>query len=142
MKIASVLKGKGDFVATISPDSTVASLLATLAQYRIGAVVVSSDGQSMAGMASERDVARALTESGSVILDGPVSQIMSSIVATCALDASVEDVMVQMTELRVRHVPVIDEDVMVGIVSIGDVVKARIDFLEEERKSLLNYITS
>jgi CBS domain-containing protein len=142
MKIASVLGSKGNFVATVSPDSTVADLLAMLAQYQIGAVVVAADGQLTVGMASERDVARALTERGSVILDGPVSQIMSKIIATCALDSSVEDVMVQMTEQRVRHIPVIDDNVMVGIVSIGDVVKARIDFLEEERKSLLNYITS
>ncbi|NQU37570.1 MAG: CBS domain-containing protein [Actinobacteria bacterium] len=142
MKIAAILSGKGDFVATVSPDSTVAALLATLAQYRIGAVVVAADGGSMLGMASERDVARSLTERGAVVLDGPVSQIMSDIIATCSLDSSVEDVMVQMTEKRVRHIPVIEEEAMVGIVSIGDVVKARIDFLEEERKSLLNYITS
>jgi CBS domain-containing protein len=142
MKIAAILRNKGDFVATVSQDSTVAALLATLAQYRIGAAVVSAGEGSMLGMASERDVARSLTERGSVILDGPVSQIMSHIVATCSLDSSVEEVMVQMTEKRVRHIPVIDNDVMVGIVSIGDVVKARIDFLEDERKSLLNYITS
>lgn len=142
MKIAAILRNKGDFVATVSPDSTVAALLATLSQYRIGAVVVSAGEGSMIGMASERDVARSLTQRGSVILDGPVSQIMSSIIATCALDSTVEEVMIQMTEQRVRHIPVISDDVMVGIVSIGDVVKARIDFLEDERRSLLNYITS
>ena len=142
MKIAAILVNKGDFVATVSPDSTVAQLLVTLSQYRIGAAVVAAHGGSMLGMASERDVARSLTERGSVILDGPVSQIMSTIVATCSLDSSVEEIMVQMTEKRVRHIPVVDDDVMVGIVSIGDVVKARIDFLEDERKSLLKYITS
>jgi len=142
MKIAAILGNKGDFVATVSPDSTVAELLATLSQYKIGAVVVSAGEGSILGMASERDVARFLAERGSVVLDGPVSQIMSSVIATCSLDSSVEEIMVQMTEKRVRHIPVIDGDVMVGIVSIGDVVKARIDYLEDERKSLLNYITS
>ncbi len=142
MKISSIVATKGDFVATVRPDSTVVSLLATLAEYRIGAVVVTAQDGTMLGVASERDVARSLTNSGSVILDGPVSQIMSDIVATCELGTSIEEVMALMTEKRVRHVPVLEDGSMVAIVSIGDVVKARMEILEDERKSLLSYITS
>ena len=141
MKIASILANKGEFVATIAPDATVADLLRLLAEHRIGAVLVTVD-DSIIGVASERDVARSLVSAGAIILDGPVSRIMSKLVATCDLQTPVEEVMVLMTEQRVRHVPVLDADRLVGIVSIGDVVKARIEKLEDERKSLLSYITS
>ncbi len=141
MKIASILASKGYYVATIAPDATVSELLALLAEKEIGAVVVSTDGAQIQGIASERDVARALTSVGSTVLDAPVSQIMTQVSTTCELKSRVEEVMVSITEHRVRHVPVIDDGVMVGIVSIGDVVKARIDHLEDERKSLLSYIT-
>jgi len=142
MKISALLANKGGFVATVTPDSTVSQLLAKLAEFRIGAAVVSSDGGHISGIASERDVARALNSSGAIILDAPVSQIMTAVVATCAAGDAVEDLALQMTEQRVRHIPVLDEDaVLIGIVSIGDIVKARIDMLEEERKSLMSYIT-
>lgn len=142
MKIASILASKGDYVATIAPDATVSELLALLADKGIGAAVVSSDGTTIRGIASERDVARSLTYSGPAILDAAVSQIMTALKSTCELDSPVEEVMVVMTENRVRHVPVLEDGVMVGLVSIGDIVKARIDHLEDERKSLLSYITS
>mgnify|MGYP006374538557 FL=1 len=142
MKIAAILASKGDFVATVAPDATVNALLATLAEREIGAVVVSGDGVVINGVASERDVARALSANGAAVLDAPVSQIMTNVICTCELDSPVEELMVQMTENRVRHVPVLNEGRMVGIVSIGDIVKARIDHLEDERKSLLSYITS
>ena len=142
MKISSVIAHKGDFVATVAPEDTVWSLLGTLAEYKIGAVVVSSDGNAIAGIASERDIVRALQEQDASILDSPVSEIMSKIVATCTPDSTVEELMVQMTEQRVRHIPVIADGNLVGIVSIGDVVKARIELLEDERKSLVSYITS
>lgn len=142
MKIASILANKGEFVATITPDATVTALLASLAKHEIGAVVVSPDGVVITGIVSERDVARSLSERGAATLDAPVSQIMTSVICTCEPDSPVEELMVQMTENRVRHVPVIKDGEMVGIVSIGDIVKARIDHLEDERKSLLSYITS
>ncbi len=142
MKISSVIAHKGDFVATVAPDSTVKALLATLAEHQIGAVVVSVDGAKIVGIASERDVVRAIFSSGPEVLEAAVSSIMSSLVATCEPGSSVEDLMIQMTEQRVRHVPVLKDGRMVGIVSIGDIVKARIEKLEDERKSLMNYITS
>jgi CBS domain-containing protein len=136
------LSAKGSFVATVAPDDSVLDLLKTLADNRIGAVVVSADGAELNGVASERDVARALVSQGSAILDAPVSSIMTEIICTCEPDSPVEEIMVAMTEKRVRHVPVLSDGQMVGIVSIGDIVKARIDHLEDERKSLLSYITS
>lgn len=142
MKIAAILSRKGDFVATVSPDASVTDLLVVLADNGIGAVVVSTDGSSIAGIASERDVARALQSSGPKVLDGPVSAIMTEVSSTCAPDTPVEEVMVTMTDRRVRHLPVLEDGRMIGIVSIGDVVKARIEKLEDERKSLLSYITS
>lgn len=142
MKIASILASKGDYVATVAPDATVSELLALLADKQIGAVVVSSDNVTIKGIASERDVARSLAKIGATALDAPVSQIMTAVHTTCELDSPVEEIMVAMTENRVRHVPVIEDGKMIGIVSIGDIVKARIDHLEDERKSLLSYITS
>ncbi|MBP7972135.1 MAG: CBS domain-containing protein [Candidatus Nanopelagicales bacterium] len=142
MKIASVIANKGDFVATVAPESTVSSLLSSLAEFGIGAVVVTGVDSTIVGIVSERDVARSLNASGAVILDAPVSQIMTDVIAVCTPDTAVEDVMVVMTEKRVRHLPVMDGEDMVGIVSIGDIVKARIEKLEEERKSLMSYITS
>ncbi len=141
MKIASVIANKGEFVATVAPESIVSSLLAKLADFGIGAVVVIGVDSTIVGIVSERDVARALNASGAVILDAPVSQIMTDVIAVCSPDTPIEDVMVTMTEKRVRHLPVMDGESMVGIVSIGDIVKARIEKLEEERKSLMSYIT-
>lgn len=142
MKIASILASKGGFVATVTPESTVRELLATLAQYKIGAVVVCYPAAAIDGIASERDVVRAVNLQGPAALDAPVSSIMSQLVATCSSDSAVEEIMVQMTEQRVRHIPVLDDNVLVGIVSIGDVVKARIEKLEDERQSLMTYIQS
>ena len=142
MKISSILSRKGDFVATVKPEATVSELLAALAAHQIGAVVISADGQTILGIASERDVARALQNSGAAVLDTAVSTIMTPLSATCELDTPVEEVMVVMTERRVRHLPVLKDGAMVGIVSIGDVVKARIEKLEDERKSLVEYIQS
>lgn len=142
MKIASILASKGDYVATVAPNATVSELLALLAEKGIGAVVVSADGAIITGIASERDVARSLASTGATVLDAPVSHIMTKVTTTCEMDSPVEEIMVAMTQNRVRHVPVLEDGKMVGIVSIGDIVKARIDHLEDERKSLLSYITS
>jgi CBS domain-containing protein len=140
MLIVTVLRAKGDAVVTMPPSATVRELLDTLARHRIGAVVVSS-GAGIAGIVSERDVVRHLRASGASILDRPVSRIMTTDVVTCRRETAVEELMSTMTEHRIRHVPVVDEHgVIVGIVSIGDLVKSRISELESERDDLVGYI--
>ena len=140
MQISQLLRHKGGEVATIDGDESVRSALAMLAEKGIGALVVSSDGRRIDGIISERDVARGLHERGAGLLAEPVSSVMTAQVHTCTLHAGVHDLARTMTDHRVRHVPVVDGGALVGIVSIGDVVKARLDELEEERKQLVDYI--
>ena len=142
MRIADILRAKGDQVATVPPQATVRDLLAALAGHNIGAVVVSPDGAVIEGIVSERDVVRRLHEHGAALLDSPVSAIMSSPVRTCAPGDAVEGLRRVMTEHRVRHLPVVDGGRLAGIVSIGDVVKSAIDQLETEREQLVGYIHS
>ncbi len=140
MRISDVLSSKsGDEVVTIAPDATVRDLLALLAQHNIGAVVVSTDGQAVDGIVSERDVVRRLHEDEAV-LDGAVSAIMTSEVATTEPHTSVDDLRVLMTERRIRHVPVVTDGGLVGIISIGDVVKSSLDQLQFERDQLDSYV--
>jgi CBS domain-containing protein len=140
MRINDVLASKPSHeVVTISPDATVRDLLGLLAEHNVGAVVVSGDGQGVDGIVSERDVVRRLHENESV-LDGAVSAIMTSDVVTCAPDTPVDDLRVMMTERRIRHVPVVTDDRLTGIISIGDVVKSSIDQLQFERDQLDNYV--
>ncbi|MDA0566133.1 CBS domain-containing protein [Streptomonospora sp. S1-112] len=140
MLIAEILRAKGARVETIPPDATVADLLTRLARRNIGAVVVVRDG-AVAGIASERDVVRGLEQRGSDLLTAPVSDIMTAAVITCAPDDTVDTLTVVMTENRVRHVPVLSAGRLAGIVSIGDVVKSRIQQLEQDRRQLESYIT-
>ncbi|MFI6519637.1 CBS domain-containing protein [Spirillospora sp. NPDC050679] len=140
MRISDILRRKGAEVATVRPDDTVGALLAVLAEHNIGAAVVSPDGTAIAGIASERDVVRHLHRGGAAVLDRPVAEIMTERVRTCGPDARVDDLRRTMTEHRVRHLPVVDGDRLVGIVSIGDVVKSAIDALESEREHLVDYI--
>ncbi len=140
MQISSLLRRKGPEVATIDGSESVRAALAMLAERGIGALVVSSDGRHVEGIVSERDVARGLHERGAGLLTEPVSGLMTTRVHTCPSDANVHSLAQTMTEHRVRHVPVVDDGVLVGIVSIGDVVKARLDELEEERRQLVDYI--
>jgi CBS domain-containing protein len=128
-------------VATVKPDATVAEVLEQLADHGVGALVVSTDGTHIEGIVSERDVVRSLHRTGARLLDEPVQTIMTPEVRTCAASDKVDDLMVVMTERRIRHVPVVDGDSLVGIVSIGDVVKSRIGDLEGERNELVAYIT-
>jgi CBS domain-containing protein len=140
MRISEVLGGKGSQdVVTVRPEATVRELLALLAEHNIGAVVVSSDGVALDGIVSERDVVRRLNEDETA-LDQPVSSIMSAQVHTCERSQPVHDLMVAMTERRIRHVPVVEDGRLVGIVSIGDVVKSRISELEFERDQLDSYV--
>lgn len=126
-------------VITIAPDAGVRELVATLAEHNIGAVVVSSDGVALDGIVSERDVVRHLHHDGTVI-NNNVSAIMTTSVQTCALEDDVDDVMTTMTQQRFRHVPVCDDGRVVGIVSIGDLVKQKIGQLTFERDQLDGYI--
>ena len=140
MRINDVLKAKaGHDVITIKPDATVRELLALLAEHNIGAVIVSGGGTAVDGIVSERDVVRKLN-GNDAILDASVEEIMTAVVQTCEPGAEVDEVMAQMTEHRIRHVPVIDEGELVGVVSIGDVVKSRILQLEFERDQLDSYV--
>lgn len=141
MKISDVLRSKGSEVITIKPDETVSGLLALLAEHRIGAVVVSTDGSRVDGIVSERDIVRHLHSSGTSVLDAPVAQIMTSDVTTGSADDNIADLAGTMTEMRVRHVPIVDADGrLTAIVSIGDIVKHRIDELQSERDQLVGYI--
>ncbi len=142
MRINDVLRGKGDLVVTVRPDATVSNLLDLLAEHRVGALVVSREGTDVAGIVSERDVVRQLQARGPSLLDEPVSTIMTVQVYTCGPEAQLEDLMVMMTERRIRHVPVLEGDRMAGIVSIGDVVKHRIGELQSERDHLTAYIST
>jgi len=139
--IADVLRTKGSFVATVTPDSTVADVLGQLAEHRVGALVVSTDGTHIDGIVSERDVVRHLHRIGARLLDEPTRTIMTTEVRTCSPTDKVDDLMVVMTAHRIRHVPVVVDRALVGIVSIGDVVKSRIGDLEGERNDLVAYIT-
>lgn len=141
MRISDVLRTKGTDVITVAPDSNVGELLALLAEHRIGAVVVSSGDGSVDGIVSERDVVRRLHSEGTSILEGPVRAIMTEQVHTCGERDDVSDLEAQMTERRIRHVPVVREGKLVAIVSIGDVVKHRLRDLTAERDQLEAYIT-
>ncbi|WP_330231268.1 CBS domain-containing protein [Nocardia sp. NBC_00508] len=140
MRISEILHRKGSDVATVAPDTTVRTLLAALAERNIGAVVVSPDGTAIAGIVSERDVVRSLHARGADLLDTPVSEIMTADVRTCAPDDRVDGLRRIMTEHRIRHLPVVHEGRLVGIVSIGDVVKSAISELATERQHLVEYL--
>jgi CBS domain-containing protein len=143
MQIADVLRGKavGRDVATTTPAATVSELLALLARYNVGALPV-VDGGELVGIVSERDVVRQLHERGRDLFDATVADLMTSDVVTCSPRDRAADLARVMTDRRIRHLPVCDDRGLVGIVSIGDLVKARIDQLENEREQLASYINS
>jgi len=140
MRINDVLRGKPrQDVVTISPDASVRDLIGMLAEHNVGALIVSIDGTAVDGIVSERDVVRHLLDSEDV-LAATVSSIMTSSVRTCEGTTLVDELMQVMTEHRVRHVPVLTDGRLTGIISIGDVVKSRIGELEFERDQLDNYL--
>lgn len=141
MRVTEALRRKGGSVVTISGDRSVRDLLSLLAEHRIGAVVVSGDGIRVEGIVSERDVVRRLHADGDGVLDGKVADIMTTTVHTCEPEAMLDELMPVMTEHRVRHVPVLVEGRLAGIVSIGDVVKHRMAEVQAERDQLTDYIT-
>ena len=140
MRSLDVLRVKGDEVFTIAPDATVAELLAELADRNVGALIVCREGGTVDGIVSERDVVRRLHDRGTAVLEVPVSEIMTTTVTTCSEQDAVDELMRLMTDRRIRHVPVIRDGQLVGLISIGDVVKNRIGELEHERQNLIGYI--
>ncbi len=140
MRVSKLVEHKGAAVATITGAASVADAVGELARHGIGALVVSADGQHIEGIVSERDIVRRLADRQAGLLSDPVSAIMSTTVYTCSMDDDVETVMTTMTDRRVRHVPVVRDGILVGVVSIGDVVKSRIGELEKDRNELVEYI--
>ena len=141
MTVARILAEKGGSVVTVPPHRTVDEAIHLLAEKRIGALVVGDAGGRVIGILSERDVMRALASDGASALDRPVAQYMTEKVVTCTRRASIEDVMETMTEGRFRHLPVVEDGRLVGVVSIGDVVKQRIATVEAEHRAMRDYIT-
>jgi len=140
MRITDVLRRKGDQVVTIRPGDSVHTLLGALAEHRVGALVVADAEGAVEGIVSERDVVRHLQARGAGVLEDQVSSIMTSPVHTAAPETTLDELMVLMTQRRIRHVPVVVDGRLKGIVSIGDVVKHRIEELQSERDQLTAYI--
>lgn len=140
MRIEDIVRSKAAGVVTIEPDASVEALVARLGEHRIGAVIVSSDGLHIEGIVSERDVVRELGVQGAAVLTQPVSAIMTTPVQTCGLTDTLEDTAHTMTYQRFRHLPVVVDGELRAVVSIGDVVKHRIDQLMDERNHLLGYL--
>jgi len=139
MRIADVLRNKGAAVVTINPEATVRELIAGLVDQNIGAMVVVG-AEGVVGIVSERDVVRQLHAHGAAVLHSPVSKIMTATIATCTKSDTIDSLNMLMTNKRVRHVPVLDGKNLIGIVSIGDVVKTRMEELEAEQQQLQSYI--
>ncbi|MDG3010691.1 CBS domain-containing protein [Rhodococcus sp. D2-41] len=139
MQISEVLRNKGSAVATVDPDISVSELVGDLARHNVGAVVV-VDNDAVIGIISERDVVRQLHERGPELLCARVGDIMSKTVFICAPEDTIDSLALTMTERRIRHLPVLDAGKLVGIVSIGDIVKSRITELQIERDQLESYI--
>lgn len=140
MRVADVLRTKGSDVATVPPRLSVSGLIDDLARHNVGALVVVDNAGSVIGIVSERDVVRRLNDRGAGLLTAPVEQIMTAPVVTCEPGDAVDRLAEIMTERRIRHMPVVEDDKLVGIVSIGDVVKSRIRQLESDREQLESYI--
>ena len=136
MNVDGILRAKGANVVTIRPDASVGQLVDGLREERIGAMVVSEDGRTVLGIVSERDVVRGLADRGPRILEAPVADLMTRQVFSCTPQDSVKHVMAEMTKRRIRHLPVIAEGTLSGIVSIGDVVKNRLEEMETEANVL------
>jgi CBS domain-containing protein len=140
MLVSDILKTKGNNVVTVAPDTPVGAAVSTLAEKRIGCIVVTTDGGALAGILSERDVVRMLARQGGDVLDEPVSALMTAKVVTCTPSQTIAQVMEMMTSGRFPHVPVMEEGRLAGMVSIGDVVKCRLEETEEEVRQLAAYV--
>ncbi|MGW8205649.1 MAG: CBS domain-containing protein [Hyphomicrobiaceae bacterium] len=142
MNVASILKVKGKSVATARPEDTLESIAQKLASRKIGAIVIVGDGGNVAGIISERDIVRAVAEQGAASLQQPVSNVMTTSVMSCNESSTLDQMMAVMTQGRFRHVPVIEEGALVGIISIGDVVKHHIAEVEMEVTAMRDYLAT
>lgn len=142
MNVETILRTKGRNVATIEPGATVEQAVDRLDRLGIGALVVSADGERVEGIVSERDIVAALAHFGGDLLSLPVSRIMTPGVVTCEPSETVSELMAEMTSRRMRHFPVVQDGVLSGIVSIGDLVKSRLDEVEFEAHSLRSFIAT
>ena len=142
MTVATMLSVKGREVITTSPAASIAGAIDALAKHRIGALVVVDQGHRIAGIISERDIVKAIAEKGEQVLSVPLSTVMTRSVVTCSESETVNDVMGRMTRGRFRHLPVVENDRLTGIISIGDVVRARIEQVEREAEDMRAYIAA
>ncbi len=140
MTVKTILSTKGSTVITIEPNATLESAVQMLAQRRIGALVVLGPEQRVIGILSERDIVRVMAERGAAALSLPLAQVMTRKVQTCSQSDTIGEIMEQMTTGKFRHVPVVEEDRLIGIISIGDVVKERLHEIEHEASELRDYI--
>ena len=142
MTVKTILSGKGTNVVTIEPNADLAAAVMLLAEKRIGALVVTGAEGRLIGILSERDIVRALAKHGAAALELPLTEAMTRKVVTCVGSETLNVVMERMTEGKFRHVPVVEGDRLVGIVSIGDVVKRRLEEMEREQSALREYIAT
>jgi CBS domain-containing protein len=140
MNVDTILRAKGDTVTLVTPQTSITEAVAVLRREGIGALVVSRDGAAVDGILSERDVVHGLARLGPQLLDAKVEQLMTRRVFTCTPRDSIADLMAEMTKRRIRHIPVVQDGELAGIISIGDVVKARLDEMEYETSSLRSFI--
>ena len=140
MNVEAILKAKGREVATVAPDAAVSEAVRLLHSRGIGALVVSADGNRLDGIVSERDLVHALAQRGASVLDQRVSELMTRRVVTCTPNDTIAELMAEMTRRRIRHLPVVDRGDLVGLVSIGDLVKNRLEEMEFETTSLRQFI--
>lgn len=142
MSVAHILKQKGNAVITVEPSQTLQDVAGILAKHRIGAVIVVDPAGGLAGIVSERDVVRALANEGAAALTRAASEFMTAKVRTCSPRDTEAGLMGLMTEHRIRHLPVVDDGKLAGMISIGDVVKLRIELIEREAEEMKSYIAS
>jgi CBS domain-containing protein len=142
MNVAAILKGKGRTVATATPEASLVEVARRLAAKNIGAMVITGPSGRVVGIVSERDIIRAVAEKGAACLEAPVATMMTRSVVTCQEGDTLEQLMATMTAGRFRHLPVVENGQLVGIVSIGDIVKHHIAEVEMEASALKGYIVA
>lgn len=140
MNVETVLRSKGTQVHTTTSDASIATVVERLKLFGVGALVVCDDGEHVDGIVSERDVVRGLAAHGAALLEMRASELMTQLVATCRHDDEIAEIMSVMTARRIRHVPVVEDGRLAGMISIGDVVKSRLDEIEREAEALREYI--
>ena len=140
MLVKNILAGKLGDVVTIEPTAGLTAAVKLLTERRIGAVVILGADRRIVGILSERDIVRALAEQGPTVLNEPVSQVMTREVKTCTANDTIDGLMGRMTTGKFRHMPVVEQEKLIGIVSIGDVVKNRVEDIEHEAEALRDYV--